>query len=318
MANSTMANATTASVGGEGGVSRAEIIRVEAPRPPELLEFDGNPIGWPAFRDRFTAEVHDREHIDPVMKLIHLQKMCVGDAKNILGDWQPIAANYTRAWLTLREKFEDSYQIEQALVSRMLNMQSVRDETRTALRGLIDTATNATRQLQAVGVDIKSWDPMVIGMVLRLLPARVKDVWEQRRDVQRPPTLRDLLAFLEARARGKLYTDAKNMIPEGSRAVERASEGRQHSQAGQGRQHGWPACKLCRGQHPLFKCPVLENAQVPDRWRMVKNLGVCEACLKRHPGQCNRTCYACKGPHDHLLCRQQSVKQESKGARQQQ
>lgn len=284
-------------------LNRTEIIRMEAPRRPELLPFDGNPLSWPAFRDRFTAEVHNRDHIDDVMKLIHLQKMCIGEAKTILGDWQPIGANYGRAWITLKEKFEDNYQIEQALVSQMLNMQQVREETRPALRGLIDTVTNATRQLQSVGVDIGSWDPMVLGLMIRLLPARVKDVWEQRRDVQCPPTLRDMLAFLEARARGKVYTDAPRPQAVGeNRAFMRNSFDQPRQMANPGGPRSGVGCKLCPDRHPLFRCPVMTEAGMEKRQRLVRNLRVCQVCLANHSGRCGQRCFGCKGPHHQLLC----------------
>lgn len=315
---------------------RPEVIRVETQRVPELLEFDGNPLNWPAFRDRFAAEVHDRDHIEPVMKLMYLQKMCVGEARGILGQWQTRAENYEPAWKLLQEKFDDPYQLEQALVSRMLTMRAAREETRPALRALIDTVTDTTRQLQAIGVDVQSWDPMVIGMLIRLLPARVKDVWEQRRDVLRPPSLRDLLSFLEARARGKLYTDGgRPVVPEMAQG-EQADSGRfqrsfnrggpsfhrngppfNHAGSNSNRNgssfnRGGPPrgpdrpyitkCNMCKGNHPLFRCPTMLNASIDDRWRMVKNLRLCTACLKQHEGQCNRTCFRCNGRHDRVLC----------------
>lgn len=290
------------------GTNRTDVIRVEAPRPPELLAFDGNPLHWPAFRDRFIAEVHARDHIEPVMKLIYLQKMCVGDAKAILGDWRPLAANYTRAWLTLQEKFEDVYQMQQALVAQMINMPGAQDDTRPALRGLIDTVTNATRQLQASGLETESWDPLVIGMIMNLLPAQVKDVWEQRRNVQHPPTLKDLLAFLEARARGKLYAEAQinhqQMMPGGSQDRGRAHPYRTEGRGVQPNQAERQPCKLCKEAiHPLYQCSKLTGALINDRWQMVQSVQACVACLKMHNGQCGRVCLRCKKPHDRLLCR---------------
>lgn len=103
-------------------------IRVETARAPEPGEFDGKPESWPAFRDRFKAEVHDRE-LDDVTKLLYLQKACVVRAKETLGDWQPVGANYVKAWESLERKFEDSYRLEQALVSVIVRMPRAKEES---------------------------------------------------------------------------------------------------------------------------------------------------------------------------------------------
>ena len=43
-------------------------------------------------------------------------------------------------------------------------------------------------------------------------------------------------------------------------------------------------CFNCKEEHPLFKCPQLSNASVPERIETIKKLKVCECCLsaKRH------------------------------------
>lgn len=183
------------------------IIRVEAARAPEPGKFDGKATNWPAFRDRFKAEVYDREQLDDVTKLLYLQDACIGAAKQTLGDWQPIAANFEKAWESLEHKYEDSYRLEQSLINKLLSVPRANEESLTSLRQLIDIPTNTLRQLEAMKVKVQEWDPIIIGLLVHRLPRTTADAWEQKRDVSRKPILQDLLTFLEGRARGRIYIE---------------------------------------------------------------------------------------------------------------
>lgn len=61
------------------GAAMLAFIRVETAREPQIGKFDGNPADWPAFRDIFMAEVHNKA-LDPVTKLLYLQGACVDKA----------------------------------------------------------------------------------------------------------------------------------------------------------------------------------------------------------------------------------------------
>lgn len=206
LANSTM-NATMQSFLG------GNVIRVETARAPEPGEFSGYPGDWPGFRDRFKAEVHDRD-FDDVTKLIHLQHACVGAAKTALGEWKPTASNYIKAWEGLERRYDDSYQMEQALISRLLlAVAPQKKETHLTLRTIIDVTSNTLRQLEAMHVDVSSWGPLLVNIVGSKLPRTTADAWEQRRDVINKPTFDGLIEFLEGRARGRAYVDFEVTIP---------------------------------------------------------------------------------------------------------
>lgn len=72
------------------------VIRVEQARPPQIGTFSGNPADWPAFRDLFIAEVHNKD-FEPVTKLLYLQKACIERAATKLGPWQPVGDSYQAA-----------------------------------------------------------------------------------------------------------------------------------------------------------------------------------------------------------------------------
>lgn len=67
-----------------GSVGQSQIIRVETARPPQIGTFNGNSADWPAFRDLFLAEVHQKD-LDAVTKLLYLQQACIDKAAATLG-----------------------------------------------------------------------------------------------------------------------------------------------------------------------------------------------------------------------------------------
>lgn len=144
-------------------------------------------------------------------------------AKETLGNWPPTAINYMKAWNSLAQKFEDPYQLEQALVRDIMTIPRAQEETHAALRKIIDTTSNTIRQLEAMMVPVKSWDTMLISVVLFRLPRSTADAWEQRRDVNKKPTLANLLAFLEAKARGRIYTESQTNYGRAKAIISNAS-----------------------------------------------------------------------------------------------
>lgn len=314
-------------------LNQTGVIRVETARAPEPGEFDGKATSWPAFRDQFRAEVHDREQLDEVTKLLYLQKACMGAAKQALGDWQPIAINYIKAWESLEQKYDDPYRLEQALVSNLLRISRAKEETHETLRRIIDTSSNTMRQLEAMQVPVAQWDAIIIGILLYRLPRVTADAWEQRRDVTKKPSLKDLWAFLEGRARGRAYTEMDGRHePNRHRAFDQ-NRGRLHENkriraydtggewtssdnnemsnktVTNGKKPVPPMlpiykCKQCTAAHPLYKCPAFIAKSVEERAKNVQDWKLCANCLREHAGDCTwSSCRRCTGQmHNSMLC----------------
>lgn len=68
----------------ESTAQPVQVIKIEAARRPQLTKFNGSPSEWPAFRDLFLAEVHNKD-MESVQKLLYLQGACTGKASKTLG-----------------------------------------------------------------------------------------------------------------------------------------------------------------------------------------------------------------------------------------
>lgn len=93
------------------------------------MTFDGDPLNWDTFHDLFVAEVHGREDIPAVEKMIGLKGACVGDGLTALGPWPVLADSYPLAWAALCEKYDNQPMIKKRLVRRILHVPAMTHET---------------------------------------------------------------------------------------------------------------------------------------------------------------------------------------------
>lgn len=182
-----------------------QIIKVETAQPPRLRKFDGNPADWPAFRDLFVAEVHNKA-LDPVTKLLHLQECCVDRAAKTLGPWQLIGENYNLAWQTLGKAYEDDYHVIHSILGRMYAVEGHDRESHDSLRSVVDSISSGTRQLNTMATKDQIQDQIWIHHSKQRLPKYTLDAWEQHRSregVNKLPTLDEFLNFLDIKAKGR-------------------------------------------------------------------------------------------------------------------
>lgn len=65
-------------------------------------------------------------------------------------------------------------------------------------------------------------------------------------------------------------------------------------------------CPECDRAHPLYACPRMLRASLPERWFIALTVGVCLNCLRygHSSGRCRNggDCVPCRRPHNSVLC----------------
>lgn len=150
-------------------------------REPRVGRFNGEPQLWPAFRDLFISEVHNRDDLEPVTKLTFLKN-----------------ESYDGAWALMQKRYNDSYKITQGLVNMLFALPAATAEAHDGLSQLVDTIQSVFRQLINAHVDVTSWDVWLIALVINRLPIATVDAWEQHRGTNDKPTLEAMLEFISA------------------------------------------------------------------------------------------------------------------------
>lgn len=283
-----------------------QVIRVETARRPQLGKFNGSPADWPAFRDLFIAEVHNREY-DPVTKLLYLRDACIGKAAATLGPWQPTAGNYQLAWETMLAAYDDEYHVVHGILGKMHATERHEFESHSTLRSVLDTLNGGTRQLLAISTQPILWDQMWIHFAKQRLPRRTLDAWEQYRNQQRlgsMPTLDEFKQFLDSKSKARReFENEETIVPRATneRGKRESRDGRQkrgpinnrfkpYKKAAPERSssnresHGYgppKACVMtgCTQVHYLGQCQEFAKLSYADKMEVVKQHHLCRCCL---------------------------------------
>lgn len=311
----------------DGEMSHAPmIVRVEAPREPQVGTFNGNAEDWPAFRDLFIAEVHQRD-IDPVNKLLYLQQACVGKAATTLGSWKPVRDNYKAAWELMVSTYDDDYYVIQGILGKLFAVNKQRVETGDSLRAIHDAVNNCDRQLRDILQPAELIDQMWINICKQKLPNRTLDAWEQQRNqhLSGLPTFEQFKKFLDSRAKGKREQDNNDERPidrsvnyskgPNSSQYNRRDHGANRFQpynrtssgnksfsfgkgmnsnqlrSGQSRENVNSSVCVARGctqRHPLFVCETFRAMKIQERLETANRARACRNCL--YSGHVAREC----------------------------
>lgn len=315
--------------------SRTHVIHVETARPPQIGTFNGNPSEWPAFRDLFIAEVHNKT-IDPVKKLLYLQEACIEKAAATLGPWQPTADNYQAAWEVMKAAYNDEYHVIHGILGKMFAVQKREKESYESLREILDALNSGTRQLEAISSQPALWHQVWIHYAKQRLPNHTLDSWEQCRNrtgSNRMPTLEEFKAFLDTKSKGRReFEHETNWFGQGATGGkakhEPANNRYKPYDKDRSQKHGeklYPQrrvesssssgrmqCSMqgCNQTHFLSQCDQFKALSLTDRNDLVRKKYLCRCCLTtgHMSSACPRPTLACskcpetKIKHHFRLC----------------
>lgn len=326
------ANSTMATQG-------STIIRVETARPPQIGTFDGSPADWPAFRDLFLAEVHNRDY-DPVTKLLYLREACVKGASATLGPWQPTNENYKAAWEVMMAAYNDEYHVIHGIIGNMCAVQKYEKEDYGSLRAILDALNGSTRQLETISTPAVLWDQMWIHLAKQRMPKKTLDSWEQFRNrggATKLPTLDEFKDFLDTKSKGRreFENDTTGSMSKGSsvghtkrsessgnrfRPYEKSKPSRGEnpfrSQKNEASGSGGPTrCVMpgCSQTHYLGQCDAFRGLPLTERVEFTRQHRLCKCCLTtgHYAFSCSRSgCSKCpedKQKHHFRLCPKMSA-----------
>lgn len=185
----------------------ADRIVVHTRRDPRPIKFDGKHENWAQFKDVFLVEVHNRDDLQPIEKLVALSEACVGDGAKALGIWPMNAQNYELAWNDLNEKYGDAYASKTSIMQSVYQLEQQLTETYDGLRRLIDIPMVAIRQLQLQGEHVEHWDLPLVQAVLAKAPPTLIEAWEKDRVNYPAATQEQFFTWMRTRAKCRLITE---------------------------------------------------------------------------------------------------------------
>lgn len=131
--------------------------------------FNGSYEQWPSFRDMFTAVYINHHQLTPVTKLYHLRNKTEGEAGAIVKRYTLSHENFLLAWDALKIRYEN----------KLFEIPAAANEDSESIRKIQSSVNDSLATLRTLGVQVESWDPILIRLISTKLPDTTLAMWEQ-------------------------------------------------------------------------------------------------------------------------------------------
>lgn len=306
------AKETSSSVGFD---SHARLPQISLPT------FDGNMLHWMTFIELFESLIYSRKSFDNVEKHYYLRASLTGEPLSLIQHLPCDSANFEIALKILKSRYQNTRLLADQYIERILQLPQLPNDAQ-GLRSLFyNPLVESSQALTKLGLPIKNWSYMLVHIILKKLPLRLRTMFEERYGKQMNvlPTFEQLIEFLDETCR--LYhqlvaeqaayvptTNPSNGSPQRQRFNANSSQrvGR-YPRVAAVQQTASMNCAYCKGtNHSIYRCNKFNMMPVHARRTWVQNAGKCFKCLRGHfKSECNTTgrCKNCNSDsHNTLLC----------------
>ena len=163
-----------------------------------LPVFNGDPFDWPNSYGMFKALVHDQQ-LSKTQKMIYLKASVEGTAEKAIAGISFDGTMYDEAIKELTCRFGNPGLISKSLISKLLEMPALKDESTSSLMSFVDTLHNLVRTIKTYGhaANMKN--------VMGKLPPAISERWSRKKLELQPKEvdLTDLDKWLETEVQVK-------------------------------------------------------------------------------------------------------------------
>jgi len=275
-----------------------------------LPTFSGDYHAWRSFCDLFMSMVGENEDITNVEKMHYLKTCLTGDAARLVTNLKVTDTTFSVAWQTLTSRYENKRVLISAQLDRLFSLKPIKARSAQELNTMMTTVIESLGALEALNCPTKTWDPLLVHQLARLLDQDTREAWEVKLGpATLYPTLREFEEFVIGHARAlesMASTSGKSAKEKGrfslfptksdtkSRSLIATTP---HAKAG-------GECRLCKSTHSLFNCPTYLSQPTERRKRTAIRLNLCFNCLGTHAASLcpsSRRCRKCGNKHHTTL-----------------
>lgn len=305
------------------GVPAGMQINLTLPLQPHQVantwgKFDGNPLKWFDFKQRFQLAVHNVDALPLANKMAYLRDALDGEAAAAMQGYGIDPVYYQDFWNALVLKYEQRYTLACAYLSHFFGLRQLDGRASASdLRKLSNETNGLLRQLRELHYQIDQWDLVIVHALQERLGPVYQPKWQAVRNNNDAPTIAMMTGFLDEQAnlianQGLVYQPLQVIVsneraqrPHGG-AIQRQPPNQPGAKGGQ----VYP-CGICGSMsHLPPTCPEFRPLTYDDRVRIATIRRVCFNCLKRGHGKAQ--CFdlhrcreeACRrdNAHNSMLC----------------
>lgn len=259
-----------------------------------ISKFSGNYTEWTTFKDLFTSLIHNNDCLEDVQKMHYLKGLLSGEAEQLVRHIAVSSDNYNECWSLLHSRYNNVKFLSNGYLKRLLGQNNV-NECSSSIKGLLDTTMECLNGLKNLGIDVSTWDSIVIFIVSSKLDPESRKQWETKiSNKDELPVLSEFREFLEARFRALEFVDTKSSKPKpkvhhvvttDNKAVEN--------------------CPFCKENHKISSCKKFAQESYESRHSFAQTRRLCYNCLNANHSikfcRHTATCRICKKRHHSLL-----------------
>ena len=241
-----------------------------------LPTFTGSYSEWTSFADLFTAAVDSNTSLTDSEKLNYLKACVKGDAAKLISTITITDANYKLASKLLRDRYDNKRCIVQAHLQAIWNQSTMKSESASNLRKLLETTNEHLRALKDLGQPVDQWDSLLVFWIGDKMDAESRRQWQLDNPGSDLLTWKKLETFLDTRSRALECGGSVKAAAQSDKDSNKVSGG---ARTVQGYQATVVCCDLCSEDHRLHACPQFKRMTVTDRFNLVKKKRACFNCL---------------------------------------
>lgn len=158
-------------------------------------------LDWLEYRDTYESLIHNNENLSAIQKFHYLRASLEGPPADIIKTMEFSAQNYGTAWKCITERYNCPHLLIDYHIKALLNIDVVKRDSSTELRGLLDTLMKNLRALKQLGQPTDNWDVLIIALSAEKLDKSSKFEWEKIKTLKNSvPTFEKFKVFLKGRA----------------------------------------------------------------------------------------------------------------------
>ncbi|UYV77306.1 hypothetical protein LAZ67_15000449, partial [Cordylochernes scorpioides] len=168
----------------------------------ELPTFDGGLESWLSFKDLFYSAIGSNSQIPEIEKLQYLKGQLRGEALKLVNAFPITADNYVEVWQTLLTRYDNPKDLIFTQIDNALRLPKLADDNHKSMFKLIDSCNEIVRTVKVLGYQIDSLsDVFFVEIIQDKLDKTTRKQWELQNNPRVVPSIKDLMEFLEIRAK---------------------------------------------------------------------------------------------------------------------
>lgn len=253
------------------------VSKVQLPQM-KLPKFSGRYEEYDSFREKFLALVHTSTDIKVIQKF-QLLLDCLSD--NVRKSFEHLEfseANYVVVLERLKERYSNKKMTVDKHLSGLVSMKTMSRESSGELQRVLDDTSAHVSALKTLGVEVDTWDVMIVYLVSIRLDPETRKKWEETVSKDELPKWSAMKVFLQKRCNSlesvELAVDFRKkptpQQPSTSKAIRSFAVSEESS-----------SCLKCDGPHRLSDCRDFVALHTDKRFEFAKSRKVCFNCFSQ-------------------------------------